>query len=112
MLTQGQTRWSIPPPSTMTNRWLAAALATSFLAGQSSLEEIIAQAGRTLGKKWPWLRPLAKGYVMVFHGPTRPRHREVVQFLLRNPGFQKACAKHFSELQCGSGWPHQCGCSR
>ena len=83
----------------MTNQLLADVLATAFLAGDSSLEEIIARGSRALGRKWGWLGPLAKRYVKIFNGPTRPRHREVVQFLLRNPGFQKARAKHSSEFR-------------
>lgn len=99
MLTQGQTRWGIRTLSTMTNRLLADALATSLLAGESSLEETVARGTHTLGRKWPWLRSLAKRYLTVFNGPTRPRHREVVQFLLRSPGFQKACAKYSNEMR-------------
>lgn len=83
----------------MTNRLLADALATSFLAGESSLEETVARGNHTLGRKWLWLRSLAKRYLTVFNGPTRPRHREVVQFLLHNKGFQKACAKYSNEMR-------------
>lgn len=82
----------------MTNLLLAKVLATAFLAGESSIEGIIARTSRTLGRKWPWLRPLAKRYVRVFGGPTRPRRREVVQFLLHNRGFRNACTKHSSKL--------------
>lgn len=52
-----------------------------------------------LGRNWAWLRPVAKRYLMTFNGRTRPRHREVVQFLLRNRGFRKACAEYSSELR-------------
>jgi len=99
LLTQGQTRWSIPPLSTMRNRIFADALATSFLAGELSLEETVARATRTLGKTWPWLRSVAKRYLTVFNGPTPPRHQEVVRFLLRNAVFQTACAKYSSVLR-------------
>lgn len=99
MLTQGQTRWGIRSLSTMTNRLLADALATSFLAGDSTLEETVARGNHTLGRRWPWLRSVAKRYLTVFNGPTRPRHGEVVQFLLRNKRFQKACAKYSNEMR-------------
>lgn len=82
----------------MTKLLLAKALATAFLAGEFSTEGLTARADRTLGRKWGWLRPLAKRYVRVFGGPTRPRHREVVRFLLNSQGFQNACGKYSSEL--------------
>src|SRR5438105_2996008 len=63
------------------------------------MEGATARGRRAFGRKWAWLRPLASRYLKIFNGPTRPRHREVVQFLLRNKGFQKACAKHSPELQ-------------
>lgn len=83
----------------MTNQFVADVLARAFLAGESTLEGIVARGSRTLGRKWAWLRPLANRYLTVFNGPTRPRHREVVQFLLRNQGYQRACAKHSHELR-------------
>lgn len=83
----------------MTNQVLADVLATAFLAGEPHLEETVARGNRTLGREWPWLRSLAKRYLTVFNGPTRPRHREVVQFLLHNKRFQKACAKYSNEMR-------------
>ena len=82
----------------MTKSLLAKVLATAFLAGDSTIEGVIARANRTLGRKWRWLRPLAKGYVRISNGPTRPRHREIVQFLLNNQGFQNAYNRYSSEL--------------
>src|SRR6266581_5766760 len=99
MLTQGQTRWGIPPLSIMTNQSLADALATAFLAGESTVEEAIARGSRALGRKWTWLRPLAARCFKVFDRRTRPRHREVARFLLRDEGFRRACAKHSHELR-------------
>jgi retron-type reverse transcriptase len=98
MLTQGQTRWSILPLSTMHHLLLAKVLATSFLAGESTVEEIIVRGRHTLGRAWAWLRPLAKRYVHAFAGRTRPRHRQVVRFLLEDRGFRQACSRHSNEL--------------
>jgi RNA-directed DNA polymerase len=98
MLTQGQTRWSILPSPTMPNPSLLGMLAASFLAGQSSVEGIVARSDQVLGRSWPWLRPLAKRYVKAFGGRTRPRHRDAVQFLRDDPGFRKAWSKYFHEL--------------
>jgi hypothetical protein len=56
-------------------------LARAFLAGEQSVEQVVVRAGQTLGNDWPWLRPLAQRYLNTYAGRTRPRHREVVQFL-------------------------------
>jgi hypothetical protein len=73
-------------------------LAKSFVAGEQAVERIVAHSSRILGKRWRWLRPLAQRYVDAFPGQTRPRHREVMRFLLRDRGFGRACSKYYSEL--------------
>jgi RNA-directed DNA polymerase len=73
-------------------------LARSFLAGEPSVEEIVARGGLTLGKRWRWLRPLARRYVKTFAGKTRPRYRDVMVFLQQDPGFARAWFKHRSDL--------------
>jgi RNA-directed DNA polymerase len=82
----------------MANPLLLAALARSFLAGESTVEGIVARSRRTLGRNWRWLRPLARRYVETFAGETRPRQRDVVEFFLKDPGFRRARSKHFDEL--------------
>jgi len=83
----------------MAHRVLADALAMAFLAGESTFEGVITRLRRRIPRNWAWLRPLAKQCLMTFDGRTRPRHREVVQFLLRNQGFRKASAKHSADLR-------------
>ena len=73
-------------------------LARSFLAGEPAVDRIVARAAGTLGRPWPWLTPLARRYVSAFAGATRPRHREVVQFLIEDPGFGRASRKYFQQL--------------
>lgn len=73
-------------------------LATSFLTGEPTVEQIIARGSRTLGRQWRWLRPLARRYVKAFAGRIRPRQREVVKFLRQDPGVRRAWAKHRHEL--------------
>jgi hypothetical protein len=73
-------------------------LATSFLAGQPSADQIAIRGSQLLGRRWPWLRPLAKRYVKVFASRTRPRRRDVVEFLLHDAAFTQAWSKHFDEL--------------
>jgi RNA-directed DNA polymerase len=73
-------------------------LARSFLAGELSVEQIVARGSRTLGRSWRWLRPLAQRYTETFASRIRPRHRDVVRFFLHDPGFQRAFSKYSDEL--------------
>jgi len=73
-------------------------LATTFLAGESAAEQIIARSSLMLGRSWHWVRPLAIRYHRAFTDRVRPRHREVVQFSLGDSGFQRALTQHFEEL--------------
>ena len=43
-------------------------------------------------------KPLAVRYVEAFAGGTRPRHRDVVRFLVKDSGFQRACAKYRHQI--------------
>lgn len=76
----------------MSNPALVSALARSLLAGQATVEAVRERAIRTLGRPWAWLHPMSVRYVETFGAGTRPRHREVVAFLLRNPDFRRARA--------------------
>src|SRR5580700_10084659 len=98
MLTQGRIRWNIPPSSAMPNPSLLRMLATSFLAGQPSADQIAIRGSQLLGRRWPWLGPLAKRYVKAFASRTRPRRRDVVEFLLHDAAFTQAWSKYFDEL--------------
>jgi len=73
-------------------------LARSLLAGEPGVDALHARAARTLGRSWRWLRPLARRYAETFAGGTRPRHRDVVRFLLNDAGFARAHAKYRSEI--------------
>jgi hypothetical protein len=73
-------------------------LAHSFLAGDLSVEAITDRSSHMLGRRWRWLRPLAKRFLDLTAGPTRPRHREVVRFLQKDEGFREAWTKHRDEL--------------
>jgi hypothetical protein len=82
----------------MPNPSLLRALAAAFLAGESTVEEIAGRARRTLGRPWRWLQPLAQRFVDTFGGRTRPRHRDVVQLLLRDHGVGRVLSKYRHEL--------------
>jgi RNA-directed DNA polymerase len=80
------------------NSSLLNVLARSFLAGEPTVEQIVARCTHTLGKAWRWLPPLARRYVKAFSGHTRPRHRDVIQFLRKDSGFNRAQLKYRDEL--------------
>jgi RNA-directed DNA polymerase len=82
----------------MPNSSLLRALARSFLAGELTVEEIVARASRTLGRPWRWLRPVAQRFIDTYSGRTRPRRRDAVQFLLEDRGVGRALAKYRHEL--------------
>lgn len=82
----------------MPNPSLATTLARSFLAGEMTVDGIVARASRTLGRNWRWLRPLVRRYVQAVVGQTRPRQRDVVAFFLHDRGFRRAWSKYFDEL--------------
>jgi hypothetical protein len=73
------------------------ALATAFVAGEPAVERIVERCSETLGKRWRWLRPLARRYVDAMGG-ARPRHRDVVQFLRDDKGFRRVRRKYSGEL--------------
>jgi RNA-directed DNA polymerase len=77
---------------------LLSALARSLLAGEPLADSAYTRAAQTLGRSWRWLRPLARRYVAAFSGSTRPRHRDVIQFLRNDAGLQQACAKYRDEI--------------
>jgi hypothetical protein len=74
------------------------ALATSILSGEPTVEQIVIRCSQTLGRPWKWLEPLARRYLRKFSGGTRPRRREVVNFLKQDRGFRRVWADHAQEL--------------
>jgi len=68
-------------------------LARSFLGGEQTVEAVIARAAQTLGREWRWLTPVARRYVQAFSGQTRPRRRDVIEFLRRDRTALRAGAK-------------------
>jgi RNA-directed DNA polymerase len=81
------------------NRTLLSVLARSFLGGEPTVEEACRRASDTLGRRWRWLRGLARRYVAAVEGRTRPRQREVATFLRDDDGFQNAWAEHSDEIR-------------
>jgi RNA-directed DNA polymerase len=82
----------------MQTRALARPLAHAFLIGDPDLAAILEHGETILGRRWPWLLATAKRYLRIFSGPTRPRHREVVAFLVADRSFRFACTKFGDQL--------------
>lgn len=82
----------------MRDRTLLTVLAASFLAGEQIFEQVVLRGGRTLGRPWRWLRPVARRYLVAFASGTRPRHRDVVQFLRADASVVFALRRYASEL--------------
>jgi len=80
------------------NRTLLSVLARSFLGGEPTVEDTFKRASHTLGRRWRWLRGVARRYAAAVEGSTRPRQREVAKFLREDDGFQNAWAKHSHEI--------------
>jgi len=79
------------------------ALARSFLAGEQTVEAVAERGAVLLGRPWRWINPLARRYVETFAWRVRPRHRDVVAFLLADAGFKRAWTRHFNNLSV-EGW--------
>ena len=77
---------------------LISVLARTLAAAPPSVNDVEARAVRTLGRHWRWIRPLAVRYVARFVDGPRPRHRDVVRFLVEDPGFREARAKYRRQI--------------
>jgi RNA-directed DNA polymerase len=105
MVTQSQTRWSILLPRSRNNSLVVSALARAFLAAKSNSEDIVRKASETLGKRWRWIRLLARRYLERFGDRTLPRQRAVERFLRSDAGFRRAIKQYGSELRVAA-WPN------
>ena len=99
LTTQGRTRWSIPLPHPVSNSSFTSALARAILAGERNADAIVLRCRQLTGRRWRWLRPLATRYLKAFPEQARPRHRQVVQFLLADEHFQDALRRYAKEIQ-------------
>jgi RNA-directed DNA polymerase len=85
---------------------LLRAIARAFVAGEQTVKAIAARAAEILGRDWRWLRRLAVRYLITTSGSTRPRIREVVQFLNSDYGFQRAHLR-LGERLCIIAWTNR-----
>ena len=77
---------------------LTDALARALLAGEPAPDLLFHRCRHTLGSNWRWLRPLTERYLANFGTATRPRHREVIQFLRQDAGLQRAWSKYSERI--------------
>jgi hypothetical protein len=77
------------------------ALAGAILSADATVDAITERVSRTLGRKWRWIKPMAQRYLETFARGIRPRRREVIAFLRRDEGLQRAWAKRGDEIRIG-----------
>lgn len=88
----------MPDPSVLNT------LARCFLAGEPSIEQIILRSNQALGRSYLWVRPLARRYLQGTAGQIRPRHRDVVQFILGDPAWNEAVREETRKVSVEH-WP-------
>jgi len=93
------------------------AIAGAFLAGEPAVEQVIERTTQMLGRPWRWVPRLARRFVQAFPpGGVRPRQKDVVQLLRRDPGFRRALPKmsvdywlldpqRMQPVTAAEGWP-------
>ena len=69
-------------------------MADAILAGEFSVESIADRCEVLLGKRWRWIRPLARRVTTRFGSKTRPRRRDLMGFLRQDRGFRRAQSRH------------------
>ena len=79
-------------------------LARSILAGDSAADAVSARMRRTLGEDWRWIGNLAGRYARAFGGhvfgnKTRPKRRDVIEFLRADDGLNYAKHKYKDKLR-------------
>ncbi|MFC5862011.1 reverse transcriptase family protein [Acidicapsa dinghuensis] len=71
----------------MTKQFLASIVARAMLAGPQEIGSIIERVRQTAGHRG--LPGISRRYLEAFAKRSHPRRREVIQFLLNDPGFQR-----------------------
>ncbi len=78
------------------------ALARSILAGGAAENALCTRLGKTLGRNWRWIRPLARRYRARFGSDFRPRRKDVVRFLHSDDGLANAILRYRGEIRIAS----------
>ena len=78
---------------------IAATLSAAFVAGAFEIDGLVARGSTLFGRRWRWLRPLARRVCKAFGGGPRPRQIAVARFLLADRVLLRACEKYDLELK-------------
>ena len=81
------------------NAVIARTIAAAFVAGPLELDGLVDRGIRLLGRRWRWLRPLARRVIASFGDGPRPRQSSVAKFIRRDAGFLRACDKYSLSLE-------------
>jgi RNA-directed DNA polymerase len=63
-------------------------LAEALLSGPWDLESLVDRGGRVLGRRYRWLRPLARRILSAFPDGPRPRVRQLARFIFTDKRFR------------------------
>jgi hypothetical protein len=98
----------LEPPPLFTNQQRDSAvirgLAEAFLSGPWDPDRLVARGGRILGRRYRWLRPLARRVLAAYPANARPRVARLAAFLGDDVGFRRARRRHSLGLHF-DGWP-------
>ncbi|GAA4430701.1 reverse transcriptase family protein [Bremerella cremea] len=72
------------------HKLIARSLAAAFVAGPIDVESLVKRGAELLGKRWRWLRPLARKIVACHSAKTRPRVVLIEKMILTYAGFHRA----------------------
>ena len=96
-----------PPPLSSINRarlWLVRGLAEAFLSGSWELDGLVKRGGLIFGRRYRWLRPLARRVLESFPDGARPRVARLADFLWADDRFRNEWRKHGPVLHFKK-WP-------
>jgi hypothetical protein len=96
-----------PPPLSTTKRVQTSViygLAEAFLSGPWDLDGLIERGRCILGRKYRWLRPVARRVLAAFPDSPRPRLVRLAEFLRDDEGFKKARRRFAPSLHFKQ-WP-------
>jgi hypothetical protein len=78
----------------MTDQHVISAIATAVVAGPIREDEIVERVSRLLGRRWRWIRPLARRLTEQFRNGCRPRRSQIADWIAGDAGFDRACQRH------------------
>lgn len=76
------------------HKFIARTLAAAFVAGTLDEKDLVERGAGVLGKRWRWLGPMARRLAQFCAGEVYPRKAEIENWILRDPGFTRACERH------------------